>query len=212
MVVVLILGLALPIMFNALTSVMDTSAGATDRSVAVENARTAIEEISRDLRAGDPIDVFPSGPVAQYDTQVGFDTYCSNPGVGLCGGTTSTAPPPYRIHVVYAVINNALYVSQDSGSTKLLVGPSGPSSFPASLQKGAVVQDSSIPIFRYFTKDGRQLSTSAVSPPGDPMTSFRDCAKSVEIHLRVIARPGDVAHAYDLDTRIELRNFQGGIC
>jgi prepilin-type N-terminal cleavage/methylation domain-containing protein len=201
MVVVLILGLVLPVLFNGLISVMNSSAGTQDRSFALANARTALEQIVRDLRAGDPIDVFASGPVAQYETTVGFETYCSNAGVGQCNASN-------RVHVVYEVLNNGLYEVDSLGNSKLLVGPSGPSSYPANLQEGAIVQDSSIPVFSYFDNNGNQLSTSAQSGVGAPMTFFRDCAKSVEVHLRVLARPGDVAHAYDLDTRVELRNFQ----
>ena len=199
MVVLLILALVLPLLFNGLISVLNTSSGAQDRSSALANARTAVEQIARDLRAGDPIDVFSSGTVAQYESTVGFDTYCSNAGVGLCNASN-------RVHVVYEILNNGLYKADSSGTTKLLVGPSGPSSYPANLQEGAIVQDSSIPVFKYFDNNGNQLSTSPAG--GAPMTSFRDCAKNVEIHLRVLARPGDIAHAYDIDTRVELRNFQ----
>jgi hypothetical protein len=201
MVVVMLLGLVLPVLFGGLTSVMSSTVGTQDRSFQLTDARIALEQIANDLRAAQPIDIFPSGPVDQYTTAVGFETYCTNARLALCNAS-------YQVHVVYEVLNNGLYEVDGSGAKRLLVGPSGPSSYPSNLQEGAIVQDSSIPVFSYFDNAGVQLSTSAQSGIGAPMTSFRDCTKTVEIHLRVLAQPGDIAHAYDLDTRVELRNFQ----
>src|SRR5207244_1325083 len=100
-----------------------------------------------------------------YDSQLSLSTYCASAGTGSCSSTN-------REHVVYSLADSTLTETVDSGSTprtQTIIGPSGPSSIAKNLRAGAVVHDSSVPLFRYYDRNGNQLSTSAVS--GSPSTS-----------------------------------------
>jgi type II secretory pathway component PulJ len=198
-IVMVILALITPIMFTALTSTMRVSNSTTAKALALSHARGSVEAIARDLRAGNPIDAIT--PVELYDTRVSFSTYCSDPGTGDCSAQQLK-------HVVYQLVGNALTKTTDSGPTSVtrtLVGPSGPAGYPESKQAGAVVHESSQPVFRFFDGAGRLLSTSVTS--GAPASSFRDCAETVEIHLVVVSEPGEASHFYDVETKVRLRNY-----
>jgi ribosomal protein S12 len=65
-----------------------------------------------------------------------------------------------------------------------------------------VVNTASQPIFTYYTKKGTQLSTTG----GTPATTFRNCTKTVKIHLVVMADPRRPDSAINLVTHVDLRN------
>lgn len=199
MLAVAMLGIALAVSFGVLTSLTSQSARVTNRSQALADARTAVETISRDLRAANPIDAVT--PVSLYDSEMGFTIFCSSAGSGQCDAQN-------RLHVIYRVLNHSLYRIVGSGGaavTKPLIGPRGPASLALADQPGSIVIDSSQPIFRYYDATNNLLSTSAVN--GAPPTSFRDCAKTLEIHLRIVADAKGTVPAYDIDTKILLRNY-----
>lgn len=201
-VVMLVLSIAVAVLTDALASTMRSTRDVEARSEALASARIAVEAITRDLRAGNPLDAV--SPVSLYDTQVSFTTWCADAGVGSCSSRN-------RRHVVWRVADHALTRTVDSGGVggvqmvRVLAGPTGPAGLPASRRAGAIVHDSSEPVFRYYDARGARLSTSALS--GAPATSFRDCVRTVAVHLGVVPRPG-APSAYDIDTTVELRNFQ----
>jgi prepilin-type N-terminal cleavage/methylation domain-containing protein len=193
-ITVSILSVVLATMFSVLASFTSRTTETQERSHTLSDARTAVETITRDLRAANPIN--PVAPIANYDTSVSFSVYCATVGVASCG--TGNLRP-----VTYSVVSNEL--RQTIGSTtKVLLGPSGSGS-TVTARRGAIVNTASQPVFRYYKKDGTLLPTSgdlSVTPE-----KFRDCAQYVEIHLVVVSEPGDASSTLNLVTRADLRNF-----
>ena len=189
-----ILSLVLITMFSALASFTDRTTQTQERAVTLSEARSAIETITRDLRAANPIN--PVSPISSYDTSVSFSVYCATVGVSGCG--TGNLRP-----VTYTVANHQL-TQVIAGSSEPLLGPSG-SSGPVASRQGAIVNTAAQPVFTYYKKDGTLLPTSgdlSVTPE-----KFRDCAQYVEIHLVVVAEPGKPTSTVNLVTRADLRNF-----
>lgn len=189
-----ILSLVLVTMFSALASFTDRTVQTQERALTLSEARSAIETITRDLRAANPIN--PVSPISSYDRSVSFSVYCSTVGVSGCG--TGNLRP-----VTYSVANYELRQTIGSNSEPLL-GPAGTNGGVTS-RRGAIVNTASQPIFTYYKKDGTQLPTSgdlSVTPE-----KFRDCAQYVEIHLVVVAEPGKPNSTLNLVTRADLRNF-----
>jgi hypothetical protein len=75
------------------------------------------------------------------------------------------------------------------------------------LRAGAVVNSASEPVFVYLDKDGAPLATQGAGVLADP---FKNCARVVQIRLRVIAAPGDTKNVIDQLTQVNLRNYHEG--
>jgi len=196
-VTVLLVGLVGAVIMTSLTTAVRVAATAQDENASIQDLRTAVEVIERDLRAANPIDAIdPALPVSEYATKLRFSVYCSTPGINDCGTDNLRS-------VTYQLVDNRLERVQGA-TTKVLVGPSGPAGFAPAQQRSAVVNTAAQPVFRYFDKDGEELMTSGADAP--PSTRFRDCVKHVEIHL-VVLREAGTAKTVDLDTTGTLRNF-----
>jgi hypothetical protein len=191
-----ILGVALATIFSSLDTFTRHTTATQDRSLMLTETRTAVEMITRDLRAANPI--IALDPVKDYDTSVSFTVYCATVGVSNCGSGNIRS-------VRYRVRQNQLEQLQGS-TTKVLLGPQGSASLPVTSRQGAIVNSSSQPVFKYFKKDGTQLVTSPTTSAA-PASMFRDCAQYVEIHLVVVAEPGEPTSTVNLVTRADLRNF-----
>ncbi|MEY2565585.1 MAG: hypothetical protein QOE35_114 [Actinomycetota bacterium] len=196
-VTVSLLGLVLATLFGALDVFTRRTTQTQERSLMLSEARSAVEVITRDIRAANPIN--PVATVADlptYDTSVSFSVYCANAGTGSCG--SSNLRP-----TAYTVTGNQL--QQTIGSTtKTILGPRGSTSIPVASRQGAIVNSSAQPVFTYFKRDGSQLLTSS---SGATPEKFRDCAQYVEIHLVVVAEPAKPTSTINLVTRADLRNF-----
>jgi type II secretory pathway component PulJ len=189
-----IMALALATIFGSLDVFTRRTTQTQQRSVMLSETRSAVEIITRDLRAANPIDQVT--PVNKYDTDVRFSVYCASASVGTCGSTNLRA-------VRYRVENYQL--EQIIGSTtKVLLGPIGSTGAVTSRQ-GAIVNSSSQPVFTYYKRDGTQLITNGASAV--PASSFQNCAQYVEIHLVVVAEPGKPTSTINLVTRADLRNY-----
>lgn len=196
-IVAMITGLVGAMVVTSLSATVRAGSIVEDKSASLQDVRTSIEVIERDLRAANPIDAIDSAlPVSQYATKLSFSVHCATAGVAGCGSD-------HLRSVTYQLVSNRLE-RIEGGSTHLLVGPSGPSGFPAAQQRGAVVNDASQPVFRYYDKHGDELETSG-SPP--PSSQFRDCVRRVEIFLVVVSAAGDDPSTAELTTAGTLRNF-----
>lgn len=193
-VVVVIMAVFMFAVGTSIDSMMSASRTASDKTASLGDLRTAEEAISRDLRAANPINAVT--PVSLYDTSVSFSVYCSNAGVGTCGANNLR-------NVTYSVQNNTLTAVVGS-TTRTLVGPTGFGSLAASKRPGAVVNPTSEPIFTYYDKNGNALVTQGTTTT--PATTFRDCTRTVQINLRVIADARTQA-TLNLITKVDLRNF-----
>jgi type II secretory pathway component PulJ len=165
------------------------------RSQGVADGRTAIEIILRDLRAANPIDAVT--PVSGYDTRVSFSVYCSDVGVDGCSTSNLRS-------VAYQVVSNRLERVADGGTT-VLVGPSGADALAVASQHGAIVNTAAQPVFTYYDAQGVALETQGASAV--PATKFRDCARSVRIHLVVLTVDDEPSSAVELVSKVELRNY-----
>lgn len=197
-VTVSLLSVVLLTLLTTMASFTSRSAQTEDRAIMLSETRNAVEAITRDLRAANPIvAIDPAIDVVLYDTSVSFSVYCASAGVGTCGTDNQRA-------VTYRVSGNAL--EQVIGSTtKVLLGPNGAPAAPATSRQGAVVNSSSQPVFKYFKRDGTLLATSG--PTAATSSKIRDCTQYVEIHLVVVAEPGQPTSTINLVTRADLRNF-----
>lgn len=179
---------------GGLNSLTEASSGTNERALAIADMRTALEQVVRDLRAANPIDAV--NPVTAYDTSISFSVYCATSGADGCVNK-------YR-QLTYQVTANALTRTR-AGTVATLVGPDGTTALPPAQRHGAVVNTSDQPVFTYFDRAGIKLTTTG--PGSLPSSSFRDCARSVEVHLVVAAVPGDPVSTVELRTRVDLRNY-----
>ncbi|MGH2722054.1 MAG: PulJ/GspJ family protein [Actinomycetota bacterium] len=191
MVVVGLLGLVMAMTYESMDVFLRLSDRTESGSIAAADARTAMERVTRQIRAANPID--PLVDPTRYSTKIAFSVHCSTPGVGGCGADRLRP-------VTYEVTGHTIVETVGTASTVIL-GPEGPASVPVADRRGAVVNSASQPVFRYFQQDGQALSPSA-----SLATTFRDCTRSVEIHLVVVAQRA-AAERVDLTTRVDLRNF-----
>lgn len=192
LVVVMITGIVMVALFSTLTSVTQATARTDSRTQTLADARRAIETITRDLRAANPIDDLT--PVTAYDNRVQFSVYCRT-GSADCSGNLRS--------VRYEVSGQRLQRIVGA-STSPLLQPQGTSSLPPNLRRGAVLNDASQPVFTYFREDGQQLETTGANAA--PSTSFRDCAKTVRVHLRVRAEANNPSAVVNMRTEVALRN------
>lgn len=191
MMVVALLGVVLGMVYANMDIFLKISGATESKSATVSTTRTAMERVTRQIRAANPIDVLPD-PSA-YANEIAFSVYCSSPGVQGCGSD-------HLRQVAYRLTANAIVETIGATSVTIL-GPEGPAAVPVAERRGAVVNGAEQPVFRYFDRDSQPLS-----PATDPPTTFRDCTKSVEIHLVVVARDRGPERV-DLTTRVDLRNF-----
>ena len=197
-VVTLLTGLVGAMIFTSLSTTVRAGTLTQDKSASLQDMRTAIEVIVRDLRAANPIDAIDSSlPVSQYATKLSFSVYCATVGVDGCSNE-------HLRPVTYQLVGNQLERVQGS-TTKILVGPSGPAALPTSKQRGAVVNAATQPVFRYYDRHGQELPTSGSSTP--PASNFRDCVRYVEMFLVVVSAAGETPTTMQLKTSGTLRNF-----
>ena len=197
-VVALLIGAVGAIIMTSLTSSLRAASAVQDENASIQEVRTALELIERDLRAANPIDALPSAtPVSTYATSLSFSVYCATPGTAACGTNNLRA-------VTYRLNGNQLERVQ-GGTTGVLAAPNGPLSLPAAQQRGAIVNASTEPVFRYFDKDGNELATSGVD--ASPSSHFRDCVRYVEIFLRIVTEAGPAPKTATITTSGTLRNF-----
>jgi type II secretory pathway pseudopilin PulG len=189
--------------FTGYASIASTNRQVDDRSHALVDARQALEIMIRDMRAADPID--PQTPVENYDTTVGFNVFCSQPGVNLCG--------PNRLRPLrYTYTDHGL--QRVAGTAVTFIGPSGPANLPRNQQRSAIVNDLTTdpatgqarqPIFTFYDATGARLLTRGIGASGP--TTFHNCARRVDVHLVVQAEAGNPDSRVDLRTTIDLRNY-----
>lgn len=195
LVVMVMMVIVTGVAFNGLNNVTKNSWSTEQRSAAQSEVRGALELIIRDLRAAQPINVRTT--VDEYATAVDFFVYCSPAGVGTCDADGNR-------HIEYEVVANQLERTAE-GVTTMRLGPSGPDGLASHLQRSAVVNDPvTEPVFTYYDKNGVALETSGPSAPSE--TTFRNCARSVRIHLVVRGEPNNVASELELETTVALRN------
>lgn len=192
LVVVLITGIVMIALFSSMTSIATATARTDSRTQTLAQTRLAMETITRDLRAANPIDELT--PVADYDRRVQFSVYCRT-GAPNCVNNLRS--------VTYRAAGRTLERVVGGGSRPLL-GAEGTSTLAEHLRRGALLNDAATPVFTYFRADGQQLATTGAS--ASPSTSFRDCAKSVRIHLRVRSEANNPNAEVSLRTEVALRN------
>lgn len=196
LIVMALLGVVLSLVGAGMVNLTRTTRSTQERSFADSALRQALETIARDMRAANPIDIHT--PVSDYNRRVAFKIYCSTPGSGGCGSNNLR-------QVVYRVQDNQLQVSRGGGPFVAMLAPRSGSGLPVPSRQFAVVNAASQPVFTYLKDDGTALQTGGVDP--DPPERFRDCTKSVRIHLRMITESGNTDAPADLTTTITLRNF-----
>lgn len=181
---------------EGLQSFTSTTTSTQRKNFALADVRLAVENIARDLRAANPIEAIPAtDPVSQYDNRVSFTVWCATAGDNGCSSANARK-------VVYEVSGNTLTQTVGARSRALLLPDPGLPGLAAALRPGAVVNTASQPVFTYYTKTGTQLSTAG----GTPSTTFRNCTKTVKIHLVVMAEPRRADSAINLVTHVDLRN------
>lgn len=195
LIVTLVMGFVSLMLLQTLDSFTRTTARVETRSFVLNESRFALETITRDLRAANPIDAVT--PVSLYDNQVSFSVYCTNTGINGCG-SDNLRPITYRVQ------NNQLQRVVGT-ETRRLAGPLGTSSLPTAQRAGAVINSSAEPVFTYFDRNGVKLLTTGAST--SPPSHFRDCARSVQIKLKVRSDAGIGGETTDLSTRVDLRNY-----
>lgn len=197
-VVALLTGLVGAMIMVSLSTTVRASSLVQDKSASLQDMRTAIEVIERDLRAANPIDAIDAAlPISTYANKLTFSVYCSTVGVDDCSNE-------HLRSVTYQLVGNQLERVQGT-TTKILVGPSDTPSLPIDKRRGAVVNTASQPVFRYFDKHGVELPTSGASTP--PSSQFRDCVRHVDIYLVVVSAAGETPTTMQLTTSGTLRNF-----
>lgn len=193
-IVTLITGLVGAMIMTSLSTTVRAGSLVQEKSASLQDVRTAIEVIERDLRAANPIDAID--PVTLYATRMQFSVYCANAALVACGSD-------HLRSVTYQVVGNQLQ-RVEGGVTQILVGPDGPTGFAVAKQRGAVVNGAAQPVFRYFDKRGAEIPTTGTTPPA---SKFRDCVRHVEIFLVVVSNAADNPATIELKTSGTLRNF-----
>lgn len=180
---------------QSLVSTLRTTASVQDRSHSMDDVRTALEMIERDVRAANPIDA--AAATADYDSTVSFSIYCSSAGVGDCD-SDNLRP------VIWRVTSNRLE-RVAGGVTATILGPDGSSSLAPDKRRDAVVNPVSRPVFRYYDAHGDLMPTTGVDAL--PPEQFRYCAKEVRVVLIVNAESAAAPPTIELETSATIRNF-----
>lgn len=181
---------------QGLQSFTATTTSTQNKNFALGDVRNAVEAVARDLRAANPIEAIPlTSPVTQYDNRISFTVWCATVGDNGCSSS-------HARRVVYELSANTLTQTVGLRTRTLLRPNPGMTAVPVAERPGAVANTSAQPIFTYYTKSGAVLSTSG----GTPSTTFRNCTKTVKIHLVVVADPRRPDTAINLITQVDLRN------
>lgn len=196
LVVMLVMSIVSAIVMAAMVSYTRSTAAAEARTRALSDVRLAVETISRDLRAANPIDAVT--PVSSYDGQVQFSIYCANAGVGQCGSNNLR-----QVRYRYDAASRTLF-REIQGTTSPLLGPQDTATLALDKRLGAIVNGANQPIFQYYDREGNRFATSTGNAP--PATTFRDCARVVRIHL-VVRSEANTDATVDLTTDVALRNY-----
>jgi len=173
-------------------SLSETAKSTQDKAEATVELRQAMELMIRNIRAAKPIE--ERTPVSDYDRRISFKVFCAPAGTGTCDSAGQR-------HLVYRVVNNGVEVVVN-GAVGTITRPEA-TSFPAAQSRFAIVNTAAEPVFRYYRADGARITTDGSAAP----SRFRDCTKTVQIHLRMIAESGNTANPVSLVTRVTLRNF-----
>lgn len=195
MIVCAMAGMLSLTVMQSLVTTMRTTASVQDRSHSMDDARTALEMIERDVRAANPIDA--AAATADYDARISFSIYCSQAGVGDCD-SDNLRP------VVWRVASNRLERTA-GGVTATVLGPDGSSPLAEANRRGAVVNPAGRPVFRYFDANGDLMPTTGIDAL--PPEQFRYCAKEVRIVLIANAETAESPSTIELQTSATLRNF-----
>ncbi len=210
LVVMALMGVVMVLAGAGFVSLTDATQSTEQRSHSNDELRQALEQVARDARAANPIDVQTcnaavhvpslvpscSSPVVIYDRTVSFEIYCAPVG-GECGADNLK-------HVRWQVAGNRLERVVNGGTPRVILRPDPGSSLPIAARKGAVVNPLTTPVFTYLREDGSALQTAS---PGDLPTAFRDCTRAMRIHLMTITEPGLTARPAELSTTVSLRNY-----
>lgn len=194
LVTTLLVGIVTLVLFSTSDALTRIAATTQSRSETLGDSRTALERIARDLRAANPIDAITTGATSQYDSAISFNVYCKT-GTSGCSSNLRA--------VKYSLAANVLSATSASGTTAL-VQANGSPTLATTLRRGAVVNPSTSPVFTYFRRDGTAIATDASGPP---YSYFRDCTKTVKVHLMVRAEPNKPTQVIDLVTTVNLRNY-----
>lgn len=199
LVVTMLMGIVAATLMTTLNALTQTSASTNTKANILAEARLAMQNIARDLRAANPVDpISPSLATNTYNNKVTFKVFCSS-GSDCVGGLRQVA---------YQFDPAARTLDMDRGSqSRALLEPRGPTSIPASMRQGAVVNTASEPVFTYLDRNGAVIPTSSVVGDGRPATYFRDCTKRVLIRLKVRSKTNDPTAVVDLTTSVQLRNY-----
>lgn len=180
----------------SLQSFTKTTASTQNKTFALADVRGAVENIARDLRAANPVEAISATlPVSQYDNQVSFTVWCATVGDNGCTASNTRK-------VVYSMSGSTLTQTVGARTRNLLQPDASMTGLPAAERPGAVANTAAQPVFTYYTKRGTQLSTAG----GTPATTFRNCTKTVKIHLVVMADARRPDTAINLVTHVDLRN------
>jgi len=198
LITTLLMGIVTIILLTTMTSLTTLAARTEARSTTLSSTRTALERVSRDLRAANPVDPLPTGVATEkYDNSITFKVYCAS-GPGCTSNLRA---------VTYAYdATTAQLTATTGGTTTVLQGPEGTSTLQIGLRRGAVLNTASQPVFRYYGRNGAQIATSPSPLAGQPPSYFRDCTKQVEIHLIVRSEANKPDQTTDLSTTVTLRN------
>ena len=210
LIVMGLLAVVMSLVGASLISMTQTTRSTEERSFADTELRNAVEQMARDIRAANPIDVqtctesvhvpvlVPSctTEVVIYEKQISFEIFCTT---GATCGTDNLR------QVVYRVVSNRLEVSRGGAAFQTLLGPSEGSSLPVAMRQFAIVNSESEPVFTYLRADRTELATEGANAA--PEERFRDCTRAVRIHLKMITEPGNTRAPADLTTTVALRNF-----
>lgn len=187
--VTLLMAIVSVILYEAMGAAIFQTTVTDQQARALQQSRTAVDQLAQDLRAANPIDQLASGePLSTYDRRISFDIYCS-PGTPGC-------PADKLRKVIYRVTGSPARLEREieGGAVVTVLGPAG------ARNRGEILNSSAQPVFRYFDRNGLQLSTAAGSD-----VAINRCAKAVEIYLVVrAADTGD--RSVNMKTRIDLRN------
>lgn len=197
LVVTLLMGIVSLTLLTTLNALVGTSASTNTKANILAETRLAMQNIARDLRAANPVDpISNSLPTSGYDNRITFKVFCST-GADCVGGLRQVA---YEL--------NTFAFKQNRGSAdRALLEPSGPAAATPSLRRGAVVNSASEPVFIYLDRNGNRINTYPAVGSGRPPTYFRDCTKRVVIHLKVRSKTNDPSAVVDLQTSVQLRNY-----
>lgn len=194
--VVAIMGIFGIVIAESLQAFTRTTAATENKNQALADVRLATENIARDLRAANPIDAVQAPlTVASYANRISFTVYCATVGDNGCSSG-------HLRKVTYEVTGNALVQTVGARSRKLLLPSPAMTGVPVAQRPGAVLNTAAQPVFTYYTQKGTPLPTTG----GTPATTFRNCTKTVRIHLVVMAEANRPATSVNLITSVDLRN------